>query len=151
MSFFPFFLFLLIHGTLSFFSQDFFFHIENCRHFSNPALVYNTWCSDRQMNGGSIKGFVTQACTEMWLRALFWDVRVFSSGMAFLLFVLCFAAEWLSHVVSPGRDASHGYRRQILTPVSNTVLRFLFRTQSWFFLVLPTLCLPGQPIARQIK
>lgn len=38
--FFPF-LFLLIHGMLSF-HLKLFFHVGICRHFSNPAMVYNT-------------------------------------------------------------------------------------------------------------
>lgn len=66
--FLSFFLFLLIHGTLSFLPKDFFcffvFYIEILRHFSNPALVYNTGCSDQQMNGGNTEGLMPQACTE---------------------------------------------------------------------------------------
>lgn len=56
------------------------------------------------MNSGSVKGRVTQACTEMWLLALSGDVRLFSSGMAFLLLLLCSMAESLSNMVAPGRD-----------------------------------------------
>lgn len=72
---FSFFLFLLIHGTLSFMPKGFLlfcfvFHIEILRHFSYPALVYNTGCSDQRMNGGNTEGLVAQACTEMGLLVL---------------------------------------------------------------------------------
>lgn len=50
-----FFSFLLIHGTLSF-HLKLLFHIRIHRHFSNPAMVYNTGHSDQQMEKGSNQG-----------------------------------------------------------------------------------------------
>lgn len=38
---------LFIHGMPSFHLK--LFHIRICRHFSNAAMVYNTWCSNPQM------------------------------------------------------------------------------------------------------
>lgn len=77
----------------------FVFYIEILRHFSNPALVYNTGCSDQQMNGGNTEGLVPQACTENGTPGAQRDIDRSSSGMALLLFV--------SHLVmlaSSGRD-----------------------------------------------
>lgn len=42
-----FFSILLIHGLLSLHLK--FFHIRICRHFSSPAIVYNAWHSEPQM------------------------------------------------------------------------------------------------------
>lgn len=98
--------FLLIHGTLSFLPKDFLFfvfYIEILRHFSNPALVYNTGCSDQQMNGGNTEGLVPQACTENGTPGAQRDIDRSSSGMALLLFV----NKQQSHSVmlaSSGRD-----------------------------------------------
>lgn len=100
------FFFLLIHGTLSFLPKDFLFfvfYIEILRHFSNPALVYNTGCSDQQMNGGNTEGLVPQACMENGTPGAQRDIDRSSSGMALLLFV----NKQQSHSVmlaSSGRD-----------------------------------------------
>lgn len=88
--YFFFFFFLLIHGTLSFLPKDFLFfvfYIEILRHFSNPALVYNTGCSDQQMNGGNMEGLMPQACTENGTPGAQRDIERSSRGMALLLFV----------------------------------------------------------------
>lgn len=86
------------------FAQGFFvFYIEILRHFSNPALVYNTGCSDQQMNGRNTEGLVPQACTENGTPGAQRDIDRSSSGMALLLFV----NKQQSHLVmlaSSGRD-----------------------------------------------
>lgn len=51
-----FFFFFFVNTCYAELSSQAFFHIGIRRHFSNPAMVYNTERSDRQMKTGSNPG-----------------------------------------------------------------------------------------------
>lgn len=107
------FLSLLIHGMLSFDLKR--FHIGICRHFSNLAMVYNTWCWDQQMKTQEQVRSLWPTCAlntrlltrEALLPPLFGDTRMFSVWyvVGFLLLVL--SVSWQNYSVAwmapPGR------------------------------------------------
>lgn len=94
-----FFSFLLIHGMPSFHVKP--LHLGICRHFSNPAMVYSTRRSDRQLKTGATKVLMTPTHLTILTREprlllpLFGDTRRFAvwQNSFSLICLLCLRAE----------------------------------------------------------